>query len=160
MSNSGDEKSAQRRAPVAVEDCGAALASDIISDRWAFLIVREILYGVTRYDDIRADIGIPRSVLTTRLKQLVEHGILTRAPYQEPGARTRYSYVLTEAGLDLAMVVFALMQWGDKHLKGGDTALDVTRHSNGAPVKVALVEAAAKEVPLSDLKVKPVKPRA
>lgn len=159
MSNSGIEKPVRRRAPVAMEDCGAARASDIIADRWAFLIIREVFYGVQRYDDIRADIGIPRSVLTTRLKQLVEHGILDREPYREAGARTRYGYILTPAGRDLALTIIALMQWGDQHLKGGESALDIMRRSDGAPVKVAFVEASVDEVPLMDIQVKPRKAR-
>ena len=48
-----------------------------------------------------------------RLKDLVAHGLLARRPYQEPGARTRYEYVLTERGSGVFTAFVALMQWGD-----------------------------------------------
>lgn len=146
----------RRRAPVPMDQCGAALAAEILADRWTLLIIREAFYGVTRYDDIRADIGIPRSVLTTRLKRMVAEGILRRVPYQEAGARTRYGYQLTGRGRDLGLIILALMQWGDTHLKGGVPALAVTHRQTGAALQVGLVDDPAAVVPLSDVRIKPL----
>ncbi|KAJ54450.1 hypothetical protein ACMU_17200 [Actibacterium mucosum KCTC 23349] len=129
----------RRRAPLPVEECGAALASRLLSDRWTLLIVREGFYGVTRFDDMRADLGIPRSVLADRLDKLVEAGVFARQPYREEGARTRQAYVLTRAGWKLSLTVLALMQWGDEHLRGGKSSLDVTEKGTGKPLRVALV---------------------
>ncbi|WP_377504432.1 winged helix-turn-helix transcriptional regulator [Octadecabacter sp. R77987] len=141
MSNPDGADSIRRTAPVPLDQCGAALASEILSDRWTLLILREALYGVKRYDDIRADTGIPRSVLTDRLKRLVGAGILLREPYREAGARTRYAYGLTPKGAELGLTILALMQWGDRHIKGGKSALRVQHRTTGRPLKVALVEA-------------------
>lgn len=138
-----------------VDQCGAALASQILADRWTLLIIREALYGVKRYDDIRQDIQIPRSVLTQRLKRLVDEGILNREPYREDGARTRYAYVLSDKGKDLGLTILALMQWGDKHLKNGVAAIDVNDRKTGAPLKVGLVQRGTKTTPLSDVTIRP-----
>lgn len=158
MSNS-DEKmlSMRRRSPVPVDQCGAALASKMIADKWILLIIREAFYGVARYEDMRADIGIPRSVLTQRLKYLVEQKILERKAYQEEGARTRYAYVLSARGKDLALTILALMQWGDAYLKDGVAAIDVLDRKSGAALKVGLVYEDQDVVPLSDVYIKPRK---
>ena len=153
MSNSGKVR---RRAPVPMDQCGAALAAEILADRWTLLIIREAFYGVTRYDDIRADIGIPRSVLTTRLKHLVAAGILERVPYQEAGTRTRHCYALTGKGRDLGLIILALMEWGDTYLKDGVAALAVTHSETGKPLQLGLVEDPAMAVPLSRVRIKPL----
>lgn len=159
MSNSDGEKPVPRFAPVAVDDCGAARATEIVSDRWTFLIIREAFYGVSRYDDIRADIGIPRSVLTDRLKKLVAAGLLARKPYREGGARTRYGYHLTEKGRDLGLMIIALMQWGDKHLKNGEAALSLRDQRSGVPLKVALVEETVEDLQWKDVQMEVLKAR-
>ncbi|MEL7262650.1 MAG: helix-turn-helix domain-containing protein [Pseudomonadota bacterium] len=145
MSNS-DETA--RSAPVPLAQCGAALALDIVPDRWSWLILRQLMYGVGRFADIQADIGIPKSVLAARLSALVEHGLAERRPYRDGTARTRHAYVLTRKGRDLVPVVLALMHWGDAHLKGGQSALALTDRDTGAPVRVALTtDDAALELP-------------
>lgn len=115
------------------------------------LIIREAFYGVKRFEDIREDTGVPRSVLTSRLKQLVEHGILERKQYKAEGARPRPGYVLTEKGKDLSLTIFALMQWGDKHLKNDTSAIAIANTETGKPLKVALVEADVDEVSLAQI---------
>lgn len=151
MSNSD----AIRRAPVPVERCGAARALDVIGDRWTLLILREAFYGVTRFDDMRADMGSPRSVLTQRLARMVEEGLLTRVPYREAGARERFAYALTAKGRGLAGVILALMRWGDAYLAPDGPALAVTDRA-GRPLKVALVDAEVPEVPLREVVLTPL----
>ncbi|WP_417518583.1 winged helix-turn-helix transcriptional regulator [Minwuia sp.] len=153
MSNSAKRDSVRRSAPVPIDQCGAALATEILSDRWTLLIVREAFYGVMRYDDIRADIGIPRSVLTDRLKRLVSVGILAREPYREVGARSRYGYRLSPMGAELGLTILALMQWGDKHINAGKTAVRVQDRATGKKLKVALVEDDAVEVKLAEVQI-------
>ena len=84
--------------------------TDILADRWTLLILREALYGVQRYDDMRADLQAPRSMLTDRLSKLVEQGLMKRQTYQEPGSRARQAYVLTSMGQELALTLLALSQ--------------------------------------------------
>ena len=86
MSNPGPADHRIRSAPVPRDQCGMALACDLLGDRWTMLIIREAFYGVTRFDDLRSDLGIPRGVLSSRLRGLVDRGVLETRPYREQGA--------------------------------------------------------------------------
>ena len=72
-----------RRSPVAARHCNLARSFELIGDRWTLLILRSALYGVRRFDDLQADLDIPRSVLSNRLAGLVETGIMERKEYRE-----------------------------------------------------------------------------
>lgn len=86
----------------------------VIGDKWSILVVRAVLRGVRRFDELIDDLGIARPVLAERLKRLVAHGVLTKVPYQEHPAR--YEYRLTDAGLALSPVLVALVRWSETHL--------------------------------------------
>jgi DNA-binding HxlR family transcriptional regulator len=88
----------------------------VLGEKWTVVVLREVFHGIRRFDDIRERTGIPRQVLTDRLGLLVAQQILTREPYQEPGARVRYEYRLTGRGLDLYPVLIAVREWGDRYL--------------------------------------------
>ena len=96
-----------------------------MGSRSAFLLLREAFYGSTRFDVLVRLTGFTEAVAAKRLKELVEHGLLEKRPYQEPGQRTRHEYVLTERGHDLLPVLVALGEWSRKHApaKGGPTLL-------------------------------------
>lgn len=88
--------------------CAVARSLDLLGERWSLLIVRELLSGSVRFNDIRR--GIPRvskTMLSARLKELLDAGVIAAEP---PG------YVLTEAGLELAGVVRDLGAWGQRWL--------------------------------------------
>src|SRR5215813_10036932 len=102
------------------EACSAGRALGVLGDRWTLLVLREVFNGVRRFDEISSHLGVARDVLTRRLAILVDEGILVRVPYQQPGARTRYEYRLTEAGRDLRPVLLALIEWGDRYRAGDD----------------------------------------
>jgi len=137
-----------KHAPVPADQCGMARAADLIGDRWTLLIIREALYGVTRFDAMQADIGAPRTVLSGRLKKLCDIGVLSKRPYKEPGRRTRHQYVLTTKGVDLALPLIALMQWGDRHFRNGAPPAEIVERATGAPLCAGLVSAAGKPVAL------------
>jgi DNA-binding HxlR family transcriptional regulator len=123
------------------------------------LLMREAQYGTTRFDDFARRAGITEKVAATRLRELVDAGLLARRPYREPGSRTRHEYVLTPAGAELAPVLLALMQWGDRHLTGQDGPPLRLRHSGcGAPLAVQIRCEQGHEVPLDDITVQ-VPPR-
>lgn len=138
------------RAPVPVGACGMAKAAQLLGDRWTLLIVREALYGVTRFDAMQADLGLPRSVLSNRLKRLVETGVLTMRTYREAGQRARRQYVLTPMGVDLALPLIALMQWGDKHLCEGSPPAEIIERRTGGRLHVGLVDDDGKSINLRD----------
>lgn len=114
----------RRRGPVG-DRCPIDRTLQVVGSRSAFLLLREALYGSTRFDDLVRLTGFTEAVAAKRLKELVEHGLLEKRPYQVPGQRTREEYVLTERGHDLLPVLVALGEWSRKHspARGGPTLL-------------------------------------
>ncbi|MFG3289032.1 winged helix-turn-helix transcriptional regulator [Streptomyces sp. NPDC048179] len=95
--------------------CSAARALDVVGDRWALLIVRELLAGPRRYTDLHADLpGVSTDVLASRLKDLERDGITARRRLPPPGAV--YVYELTVRGRELLPVLQALGKWGEAEL--------------------------------------------
>ena len=138
--------------PAALNRCGMARAALLLGDKWTLLVVREALYGVTRFDAMQANLGVPRTVLSDRLKRLVTAGVLTKRLYKEPGARARHRYVLTPMGVDLALPLMALMQWGERHLSqdADAPAAEIIERKTGAPLRVGLSREDGKPVALGD----------
>ncbi|GAA0461528.1 HxlR family transcriptional regulator [Paractinoplanes deccanensis] len=95
--------------------CSIARTLDVIGEPWSPLILRDVFAGFTRFEQIQADLGISRKVLTERLNHLVGHGILERRPYDR---RPRHEYVLTDKGAELVDLLLVMVRWGDKHLAG------------------------------------------
>lgn len=94
--------------------CPVSMGSDVIADRWTPLIVRELVLGNTRFNDIARGLpGISRSLLVRRLKHLERMGVLERWP--APSGKGN-EYRLTEAGRDLEEVIFALGRWSVRWL--------------------------------------------
>jgi DNA-binding HxlR family transcriptional regulator len=92
--------------------CSAAAALEVVGDRWSLLAVREVMFGNRRFSEIARNTGAPRDRLAARLKVLVEAGVLERRQYQQSPPRSDYH--LTPAGLALAPVLQALLDWGDE----------------------------------------------
>ncbi len=93
--------------------CSVAGALEVVGERWSLLIVRDVMLGLHRFDQLQESLGIARNVLQKRLERLLSQGVLERRLYQERPAR--YEYRLTEKGLDLWPAMVALMKWGDKY---------------------------------------------
>jgi DNA-binding HxlR family transcriptional regulator len=93
--------------------CSIAKALEVIGERWSLLIVRDVMNGRRRFDELQKGLGIARNVLSTRLQRLVEEDILERRAYQQNPER--YEYLLTEKGLDLWPALIALLAWGDRY---------------------------------------------
>ncbi|SHK98346.1 transcriptional regulator, HxlR family [Pseudonocardia thermophila] len=115
--------------------CSVAAALSVVGERWALLVVRELLFGNHRFADIARNTAAPRDVLTARLRHLEAAGIVERRRYQDKPAR--YSYHLTEAGRDLAGVVAALRAWGDRWAV--DEPPLAVQHDCGHPFDPAVV---------------------
>ena len=98
------------------EGCTIERTAEVIGDRWSLVILREVISGIRRFDQLTVRTGIPRQVLTGRLERLLDQGILRREPYREPGQRQRLEYRLTDKGIDLYPVFVAMQQWGDRYL--------------------------------------------
>ncbi|MFE0192572.1 winged helix-turn-helix transcriptional regulator [Streptomyces sp. NPDC058989] len=104
------------RTPLSDVACSIARATDLFGDAWTALIMRDVLTGIGRFDDLAHDLGISRKVLAARLSRLVEEGVLARERYQQRPPRE--AYVATEKGKELYSVLLALMDWGDRWYAG------------------------------------------
>lgn len=95
------------------DPCGVARALDAVGERWALLVVRDLLLGPKRYTDLAAGLpGMSQNVLAQRLRDLETHGLVRRRVLGPPtGARV---YELTDAGYELDEVLVALARWGSR----------------------------------------------
>jgi DNA-binding HxlR family transcriptional regulator len=132
--------------------CSIERSLEVLGERWTFLILREILRGVNRFADLRTSLGIAPNLLSSRLKTLVDAGVVEPRTYQESGSRARQSYHLTKSGMRMRLVLTALQEWGDEYRPrlSGPSALRRSR-TTGRPVRVALLDDAGDEVALEDL---------
>jgi DNA-binding HxlR family transcriptional regulator len=94
--------------------CSVARTLDIIGEWWTLLILRDVFYGVRRFEGLRTHLGISRKVLTNRLARLIDEEILKKVLYQKQPPR--YEYRLTKKGLELLPILLTIMNWGDKWL--------------------------------------------
>ncbi|WP_328355270.1 helix-turn-helix transcriptional regulator [Mycobacterium sp. NBC_00419] len=134
----------------AVGKCPIEKTMAVVGTKSAMLILREAYYGTTRFDDFARRVGITKAATSARLTELVDAGLLTRRPYREPGQRARDEYVLTEAGTDLMPVVWAMFEWGRRHL-GDETRLRLTHRGCGAEATVEIRCAEGHPVPPDEL---------
>ncbi len=95
-------------------ECPVARTLDAIGDWWSLLIVRDAFDGIRRFGAFQQNLGIAKGMLSTRLRDLVEAGVLDLAPASDGSAYQEY--VLTEKGRGLFLVIVALRQWGEDHL--------------------------------------------
>ena len=98
--------------------CPVARSVDLIGDRWSLLIVRDAFDGVRRFGDFQSGLGVARSVLTNRLKHLVQTGIFEVRPASD--GTSYQEYVLTPKGQSLFPVVVAFRQWAEQYLFEAD----------------------------------------
>lgn len=93
--------------------CPVAAALEVVGERWALLVIREIALGATRFGAIVRGTGAPRDRVAARLKSLEAAGVIRREPYQSSPPRDDYR--LTESGTSLIPVLDALLEWGRVH---------------------------------------------
>ena len=96
--------------------CPMARSLEIVGERWTMLIVRDLLVGPQKFQDLATSLGAATALLARRLKLLEEHGIIAKRLYTSHPPRAEY--VLTDRGTELRTVARALTIWGSKHLAG------------------------------------------
>src|SRR6478752_6086722 len=123
--------------------CGVTQALELIGERWALLIVRDLLVGPRRYGELAAGLPrIPTNILAARLKELQAAGVVRRAP------RSRVIlYELTPYGRELEPVVLALGAWGFKALGEPREEQIVTPDAMTIALRTAFRPAVASELP-------------
>ena len=132
-------------------ECGIARALEVIGDPWSILIVRDALFGTDSFDAFQKSLDIPRNTLSDRLERLQDFGILTRRPCASDGRR--FEYKLEPAGQELAVVLAALSQWGNRNVFGESfspsfVADSITRQ----PIQeISLISADGRPLQLKDI---------
>ena len=135
--------------------CPVARSMAMLGERWAILLMREVYYGSSRFDEFEKHLGIAPNILSARLKNLVEHGLLEKVP--APGGGARQVYQLTEMGRDFFPVYVSLKAWADRWLsdeKGPPTVLEDKRDGKEI-VAGKLTRADGSTITVDDLRVRP-----
>jgi DNA-binding HxlR family transcriptional regulator len=118
--------------------CPIARTFEVLGTKTSYLIMREAFYGATRFEEFAERTGLSEPVTAARLRELTDAGLLRREPYQDPGARTRQGYALTEMGADFLPALVALMQWGDRWLQPGGAPVELRHDGCGGLVSAEL----------------------
>jgi len=144
-----------KQSRLANKECSMARAMDVVGDRWTILILREAYYGVTRFDEFEYYVGVAPNILSSRLKKLVDAGMMTRVPLPEHSGR--FEYLLTEKGRDFFPAYLALKKWGDDWLAEpeGPQVVFRERKAGRAIIYPKLLNANGKPLRLEDVEVIP-----
>ena len=127
--------------------CGITTAVELIGERWAMLIVRDLIVGPRRYTDLKQGLPrIPTNILSTRLKELQEGGVVRRVPLMNCGL----VYELTEYGRQLEPIVLALGRWGFQQMGDPQPEDVVTADSLTMALRTAFRADAATSLPAAD----------
>jgi DNA-binding HxlR family transcriptional regulator len=132
--------------------CSIARTLELVGDRWTLLIIRDVVLGLRRFDQLLESLGVASNVLADRLNRLVAEGILERVRYSE--RPERFEYPLTNKGRELGVALLALMQWGDRHVSEKPPRI-ARRRSDGSPVFVRIVAKDGTPVPSGDIELVP-----
>lgn len=92
--------------------CSIARTLEHVGSWWSLLIIRDAMMGARRFKHFQKSLGIAKNTLTSRLSELIDGEILEKVPAED--GRKHEEYRLTERGRELAPVIIALSQWGDK----------------------------------------------
>lgn len=135
--------------------CSIAEVMGAVGDRWGLLIMRDLLLGLTRYDDLRRSTGVTNATLSDRLKALEQSELIERRQYQ--ARPDRYEYVPTEKGRDLTLLMQAMVQVGDKwrEAESEGAPLRFIDAETGHGVKLALLDAETTPLPPRAISVEP-----
>ncbi|MCF5723291.1 winged helix-turn-helix transcriptional regulator [Pseudomonas syringae] len=127
--------------------CPVARALDVVGDWWTLLIIRDAFAGVTRFGDFQKHLGVAKNILATRLKDMVEQGLLQTS---EVGARSEYQ--LTDKGRALMPVLVTLAQWGEAFTEPDDVGTRVLDARSLKPVrKVEILAEDGRVLQLEDI---------
>ena len=118
--------------------CPIARCLDHIGEWWSLLIIRDAFRGSKRFDEFQKNLGIATNILTRRLKELVESGILEKQQYGE--STNRFEYILTQRGQDLSPILMAMMQWSNKHIEFDETTNQIVNIQTKEVADLAFID--------------------
>lgn len=120
--------------------CGIARTADLVGDWWTPLVLRQAFFGVRRFDDFAATLGIPRASLSARIDRLVDEGLFDKVAYSE--SPPRHEYHLSAKGEAFLDVLLAMWRWGEDWLNPADDPIPVrlVDAGTGAVVRPRVVD--------------------
>src|SRR2546430_10600508 len=129
--------------------CPIARSLARVGEWWTMLILREVMHGMTRFDQFQKGLGIAPNILTRRLNALVEAGLLIRRRYSEKPPRDEY--LLTARGRDFRPVLLALLAWGNRHFAPeGPSVLLVDAKTGAAADRILVDRATGRRISIPD----------
>lgn len=124
--------------PLCNAPCPIARSLGRIGDSWSIIILRDAFAGFTRFDEFQKNSNVAPNILSRRLKDLVEDGLLEKVCYSS--APPRYEYHLTPLGRDFRPVLLALLQWGNQHFSPEGPQMQLVETSTQRPVDMMMVD--------------------
>lgn len=122
------------------DQCPVARALLVLGDRWALMILRDAFDGLRRFSELQKSLGLAKNILSSRLKLLVETGLLTLQPASDGSAYKEYA--LTDKGRAVFPIVIGLRQWGEQFLfEAGETRSQLLDSAHGQPLQTLQVQA-------------------
>lgn len=118
--------------------CPIARSLERVGEWWSILVLREAFYGSTRFDEFQQNLQIATNMLSRRLGDLVEQGLLERRQYCEKPPR--YEYVLTQRGRDFRPVLLTLIDYGNKNFAPEGVGAELVDRATGKPVDLVLMD--------------------
>lgn len=133
-------------------NCSLAQTLSVIGEHWTLLIIRDVFFGLRRFDQFQKDLGIARNILSDRLKKLVEAGVLEKSE-----GTGHPEYRLTDKGLALQPILVAMTQWGDEFMPNPDGwRLTFVDRKSGKPIRrIGIYGADGRRLDPKDIKAKP-----
>ncbi|MBT9432006.1 helix-turn-helix transcriptional regulator [Candidatus Sodalis endolongispinus] len=125
-------------------DCPIAQSLALVGEWWSILILRDAFHGLTEFDEFQQSLQLSPTMLTRRLKHLVQHRILYKHPYQS--RPVRYEYLLTPRGKAFFPVLISLLHWGNTAFARDDIAVVPVHRQTGLPVAPVLMDKISQEM--------------
>ena len=119
-------------------ECPVARSLERVGEWWSMLIMRDAIYGLTRFDQFQKNLNIAPNMLTRRLNALVDAGLLERHRYCEHPPRDEY--ILTPRGRDFRPVLLSLQAWGNRHFAPEGASVQLVDSATGLPADPILVD--------------------
>jgi DNA-binding HxlR family transcriptional regulator len=119
-------------------ECPLSSTLGIVGEWWTVLILHDVFDGYHRFDQFQTNLGISSSLLTTRLKRLVDAGILTKQRYEDHPPR--YEYVLTDLGRSLRPVLVVLAAWGNSRLEPAARSMVLVDAATGVEADPVVID--------------------
>ena len=136
-------------------NCGIAQTLEVLGDWWTLLIVRDAFFGVRRFGDFEANLGIAKNILSKRLQCLVDAGIFARVDIGAAGQR--HEYRLTDKGEDLLPLLTAMREWSERWVfgPGNEPVIVKDRRGNRRIPRLTVTDADGRPLSRKDLRTEP-----